>query len=317
MSPSVLGQTRRRPALWGVPLLLCAFLAGSLLESSPVPPRAHSAPATPSVVSSSDLGLAAGETSGTFRVASFNVLGANHTGGRGTHAAMASGATRTGYLVRLLDLRGLDVAGLQEFQRAQYDKFMGLTKGAWSAYPGNQLSNYATHNSIIWRTSEWELLQAKTLPIPYFNGKTVPMPYVLLRNVESQRLVWFANFHNPASGKRRGDQAKWRAQAAALEIALANRLWESGVPLILTGDMNEQSTYFCKMTTQAPMRSANGGSFGTSTCKPPAERRIDWVFGSNYVQFSDYGAHRGALIKKTSDHPMVVADVTVPLRPRS
>src|SRR4051794_31562882 len=115
MSPSVLGQTRRRPALWGVPLLLCAFLAGSLLESAP-PSRAHSAPTAPPVVSSSDVGLASGGTSGTFRVASFNVLGANHTGGRGTHASMASGATRTGYLVRLLDLRGLNVAGLQEFQ---------------------------------------------------------------------------------------------------------------------------------------------------------------------------------------------------------
>ena len=27
------------------------------------------------------------------------------------------------------------------------------------------------------------------------------------------------------------------------------------------------------------------------------------MFGSNYLQFSNYEAHRGALIKKTSDHP--------------
>ena len=312
MSPSALGQTRRRPVLWGVPLLLLAFLTGSVLQQPAQ--RPHSAAPT---TSSSDVDLAASEMSSTFRVASFNVLGANHTGGRGTHPNMASGATRTEYLVRLLDLRGLNVAGLQEFQRSQYDKFMSLTKGAWGAYPGNQLSNYATHNSIVWRTSQWELLEAKTLPIPYFNGTKVPMPYVLLRNIASGRLVWFANFHNPASGKRRGDQSKWRATAAAMEIALANQLWESGVPLILTGDMNEQSTYFCKMTTQAPMRSASGGSFASTTCRPPSERRIDWVFGSNFVQFSNYQVHRGDLIRRTSDHPMIVADVSVPVRSRT
>ena len=307
MRTSALGQ-RRRPALWGVPLLLCAFLTGMLLDSPP-PDRVDS-------TVSSDVDLVEGEVAGTFRVASFNVLGNNHTGPHGTHKGFASGATRTDYLIRLLDLRGLSVAGLQEFQRPQFDRFMSRTQGAWGVYPGNQLSNYATHNSIVWRTSQWELLEAKTLPIPYFHGTKVPMPYVLLRNLQSGRLVWFANFHNPASGKRRGNQSQWRNQAAAMEVALANTLWQTGVPLVLTGDMNEQASYFCKMATLAPMKSASGGGYGTSTCRPPAEQRIDWVFGSNFVQFSGYGVHRGDLIQKTSDHPMIVADVTIPLRPR-
>src|SRR6476661_1783950 len=171
MSPSALGQTRRRPAVWGVPLLLCAFLAGILLES-PAPQRAHSAPP---VTPSSDVDLAAAAPTGTFRVASFNTLGANHTRPGGTHPKFASGPVRTGYLVRLLDARGLDVAGLQEFQRVQYDTFMDLTDGAWGVYPGAQLTNWATQNSIVWRTSEWEMLDARTLNIPYFFGKPVPM----------------------------------------------------------------------------------------------------------------------------------------------
>ena len=306
MSPSVFAQRRR--ALWGVPLLLFAFLAGVLLEA---PAAQQARPVAPHV------DLAAGQVSDSFRVASFNVLGANHTVRGGTHAGYASGVVRAGYLARLVDLRGLDVAGLQEFQRPQMDKFLELKQGTWGAYPGTQLTNYAGQNSIVWRTSEWELVQAKTIQVPYFFGKLVPMPYVLLRNVASGRLVWFANFHNPASGKRRGDQSKWRAQAAALEIGLANQLWNSGVPLVLTGDMNEKGTYFCKMTTQAPMKSASGGSFGTTSCRPPADLRIDWVYGSNFVQFSGYQVHRGALIEKTSDHPMVVADVSIPLRPRA
>jgi len=306
MSASALA--RRRPALWGVPLLLVAFLAGMLLES-PVSPRSQTG------TTRSDVDLRGAET-GTFRVASFNVLGANHTVRGGTHPGFASGSVRTEYLTRLLDLRALDVAGLQEFQRPQFDKFMALTRGAWGVYPGNKVTNYATHNSIVWRTADWELLQARTLPIPYFGGKKVPMPYVLLRNIDSGRLVWFANFHNPASGKRRGDQSRWRAEAARMQVALANALWNTGAPLVLTGDMNERGTYFCKMTTQAPMRSASGGSFGSGPCQPPKELRIDWVFGSNFVQFSGYDVHRGDLVRRTSDHPMIVANVTIPLRPR-
>jgi hypothetical protein len=307
MSPSAFGQ--RRSALWGVPLLLCAVLAGMLLQSSsPVPERP---------VVRTGLDLKAGELSAPFRVASFNVLGANHTRRGGTHPGFAPANVRTGYLVELLDLRGLDVAGLQEFQRPQYDTFMSLTQGAWGAYPGGELNNYATHNSIVWRTSEWELVQAKTISVPYFYGKLVEMPYVLLRNLDSGRLVWFANFHNPASSKRRGDQSKWRTRAAALQVQLANQLWSTGVPLILTGDMNEKASYFCKMTVNAPMKSASGGSYGTSACRAPASSRIDWVFGSNFVKFSGYDVRRGPLIRKTTDHPMVIADVSIPLHDRT
>ena len=107
-------------------------------------------------------------------------------------------------------------------------------------YPGDELSNYATHNSIAWRTAHWQLLEANTIPITYFDGKLIPMPYLLMRHVATGRLVWVANFHNPASTRNRGDQSKWRAKAKAAQIALANRLHQTGVPLIITGDMNER-----------------------------------------------------------------------------
>ena len=242
MSPSVLGQTRRRPALWGVPLLLCAFLAGSLLESSPSPRVQHSAPATPSVVSVVDLGLAAGETSGTFRVASFNVLGANHTGGRGTHAAMASGATRTGYLVRLLDLRGLDVAGLQEFQRVAVRQVHGPDQGRLVGVPGQPAE----------QLRDAQLDRLAYVGVGAARGQD-PADPVLQRHDGADAVRPAAQRREPdgscgsptSTTRRRGSAAGTRRSGARRarrsEIALANRLWESGVPLILTGDMNEQS----------------------------------------------------------------------------
>ena len=42
------------------------------------------------------------------------------------------------------------------------------------------------------------------------------MPYVLLRNVESQRTVWFFNTHNPADAY--GPAQQYRNRATALEV---------------------------------------------------------------------------------------------------
>ena len=180
-------------------------------------------------------------------------------------------------------------------------------------YPGDKLSDYATHNSIAWRTAHWQVLEANTVPITYFDGKLIPMPYLLMRHVATGRLVWVANFHNPASTRNRGDQSKWRAKAKAAQVALANKLHQTGVPLIITGDMNERGSYHCSMTSLAPMRAANGGSVGTSRCVAPRDTRIDWIFGSDFVRFTNYVAQRTPLIRRTTDHPVVMADLFVPV----
>lgn len=298
----------RAPAVGTLVIALAAFLAGAVLASGAEEGRAPvQAPFT----------RTAEEPERDFRVASFNILGANHTdGAKANKKRFASSSVRTPRTLLSLDLNGIDVVGFQEMQVKQVDQFVAGAKGAWALYPGRQLSNYAAHNSIGWRTATWKLVEANTIPITYFNGQLVPMPYVLLRHLPTGRLVWFANFHNPASTKSRPPQAKWRAEAKAAQVALANRLHESGVPLVLTGDMNERESYFCSMTTQAPMKSASGGSWGASPCSPPKDVRIDWVFGSNYLKLTNYRVNRGNLVQKITDHPMIVADVTVPARPR-
>ena len=249
----------------------------------------------------------------TFRTASFNLLGYGHT--KNSSSRYEDGVTRTDYAVTVLDRRGIDVVGFQEFQNEQYDRFVDLVGDSWATYPGNQLSSAAMHNSIAWRTEHWALVSARSIPIIYADGAWIKMPFVLLQHKESGRMMWFANFHN-AYGRTAAAQ-RYRDQARALEIELANRLWETGVPLILTGDMNERETYFCPMTSQAPMKSAAGGSYGTgSSCTPPDDMRIDQIFGSPYLQFTNYKVAESRLIRKTTDHPLVYADVSVPTRRR-
>lgn len=317
MRVSVAARTSRaethRPTWW-VPTLgtltlaLVAMLAGAALSGSPLAP-AEGQPTLRTPFSK------VAETSGRIsRVASFNVLGANHTDRRrGSKASWADSDVRTPKTIEILDNNGVDLVGFQELNRVQHDQFMEKAGGDWAMYPGNKLTNYATHNSIAWRTAHWKLLEANTVDVPYFRGKRIPMPYLLMRHVATGRLIWIANFHNPASTRSRGDQSKWRAKAKAKQVALANRLHQSGVPLIITGDMNERGSYHCSMTSLAPMRAANGGSVGTRRCRAPRDERIDWIFGSDFVKFTNYVAQRTPLIKQTTDHPVVMADLFVPV----
>ena len=171
-----------------------------------------------------------------------------------------------------MNARGVDVVGFQEMQRDQFRTFLGATGGGFAVHPGESAGPLGIENSLAWRRSEWTALSLNTIQIPYFDGRLRPMPYVLLQHNLTGRKAWFANFHNPASNSRRGNNDGHRWRAMTLEIELANRLWnETGYPVFITGDMNEREVYFCNMTGRAPMIAANGGS-NAGSCNPPGTR---------------------------------------------
>jgi hypothetical protein len=163
-------------------------------------------------------------------------------------------------------------------------------------------------NSIAWRKDTWELVKPGSIPIPYFHGKIHHMPVVLLRNKHTGQEAYFANFHNPASTKRVGDQERFRDEAMKRQIAMVNKLTrETGLPVFVTGDMNEREEYYHGMTKGAPMVSADAPKGGPAPKKPG----IDWIFGTKGVTFTDYVRDRGALVQKTTDHPMIVSKARI------
>jgi hypothetical protein len=249
-----------------------------------------------------------------FVISTFNVLGSSHTSGSGKRPGMASGPTRIRWAASLLNHHGVDVVGFQELQGDQYRAFVGATGGGWGVYPGTAAGPLGIENSLAWRRSEWTLVESHTIQIPYFDGRLRPMPYVLLEHNATGRLSWFANFHNPASNSKRGNNDGHRARAMELEVALANRLWsETGHPVFITGDMNEREVYFCRMTGGAPMIAANGGSNDGSCNPPPYPMPVDWIFGSEVVSFSGYFRDWSNFVQRISDHPMIVSRVTLDL----
>lgn len=246
-----------------------------------------------------------------FVLSSFNVLGSPHTAPGGKRAHMAPGPVRMRWTVRLLAHHGVDVVGFQEIRDDQVRAFHRLTGGSWDIYPGNSLGSKSAQNSIAWRTSEWQLVRADTVWIPYFNGNPHRMPYIMLEHRATGRRAFFANFHNPASVKRFGSQKRYRVRATTIQINLVRRLREStGLPVFVTGDMNERAEYYCRLTGATAMEAANGGNNGPGRhCRPPRGAIIDWIFGTPEAQFVSYFTDRGPLVRRTSDHNMVLSRV--------
>lgn len=246
-----------------------------------------------------------------YRVATFNVLGWNHTinGARGFAGAMKRMVwTRT-----LLNRHHVDVAGFQELQVPQVRKMREITGNRWGLYPGLRMEPRDSENSVGWRRSKFRFVAGTTVNIPYFDGHRRAMPIVLLRHRASGMLTYFSNFHNPGETSRYRNQGRWRVRATNIEIALHNQLYLRGIPRVMTGDMNERHTYFCQVTRNGtPLKAARPGSTRVNgVCHPGRPPFVDWIFGSKRMQFRNYFEAFGPLTRKTSDHPMIMADVTV------
>lgn len=261
-----------------------------------------------------------------FRLASFNVLGSGHTGPGTENPTMASGVVRMGYTLQILRQQGLTAVGFQEMRLDQYDEFNRLTGTGWDVWPQRPINTtvFAQRhiaNTLAWRTDVWEATRREFQTHRYISDEsTVNYPVVWLRNKVSGQTMIMANFHNVSdkfSGEISGGAQARRNEEIAAEIALANRLRTEnpGVPIIFTGDFNERESSFCKLVGNSRMRAANGGWATPTACKPPAlPMPVDWIFGSAPAAFSGWTKYQDALVRKTTDHPVVISNVAIPPR---
>jgi hypothetical protein len=243
-----------------------------------------------------------------FRIASFNVLGSSHTK-RGTKRPQkASGPSRMARATQYVLDHDLDLVGFQEFQGDQRGVFLRNTAGAYRIFPGTGLDG---ENSIAWRTDTWDLVKADTVAIPYFGGHTRNMPVLTLRHKGSGITIIATNFHNPADTKEYGKQGRWRAAAKVREAELFGQLRQTGLPLFVTGDMNETNSWFCAVAGPGDLRAAAGGEGARNGCSVAGGYRVDWIAASYDVQFRNYLEDKSGYVHWMTDHPVMSADVKI------
>lgn len=242
-----------------------------------------------------------------FRVASYNVLGASHTGEHGHRKGFPDADARMSMTIAALRSNAVDVVGFQEFERTQHDMFT-TRASEYALYPGLSKGERSVRFNLAWRTSMWRLVEAHTIAVPYAGGNRIEMPVVLLESTATGRRAWFANFHNPADTPRLGNNARWRAEGTGIELAHLSQLHaDTGYPVIVTGDFNERAEIFCRFTGTGVFHAAAGGST-VDGCVPPPNMRVDWIFGSSDVTFAGYAITGTG---KASDHDLVHAQATL------
>jgi len=245
-----------------------------------------------------------------FRMVTYNVLGASHTGGHGDRASWAAGPTRMHWAASILRGIDADVISLQEFQSSQAATFRSVLGDTYDLWPTTN-RGFLGQNSVAWRRSRFEMVTAVLDHYPYFGGRLQPYPRVLLRDRDSGVEFWVTSYHNPFFKTNVG--ARHRAVQMQASDARSLLSQDDHAPLIVAGDMNDRAAYFCAYAGAAPMHAAAGGSTQGGCSVPQLARPygFDWIMGSPGVEFTNWSYNHSGLAARTSDHPVVWTDAKV------
>ena len=148
----------------------------------------------------------------------------------------------------------------------------------WEMYPGLSMGRRAGENSVAWRSDTWEMVRPGLIPIPYFNGRIRPMPYVLLRHKQTGVQAYFSTFHNPANIG--GNMQRFRTEATTPRDQAVQLARDAGHPAV-RHRRHERARRSTSAASPARLRSlAAAGGSNDGGCSPPKPTQIDWIFGS-------------------------------------
>lgn len=235
-------------------------------------------------------------------VGSFNVLGSQHTGPGGTMKRYPPASVRSAGAAGLVAAHGVDVVGTQELQGDQLAAITSRT--GLTAWPGTAWGAEETDNSILYDGGRFDFVSGDSITIP-FMGRPRPQPVLRLRDTASGREFYVVNAHLSAGG---GRYLTERRQGQAALVALVGDLRASGLPVLLTGDMNDREEFYCNVVAPAGLLAPNGG--GAGCAPPPGPIPVDWVVGAG-VSWSGYWRDTSAVTRRISNHFFISATASV------
>lgn len=235
------------------------------------------------------------------KVGSFNVLGSQHTGPRGPRPAYPAASVRTPAAADLAAKHGVDILGTQELQDDQLRVMQART--GMAAYPGFQWGVKETDNSILYDPSVFAFVSGEKYTIT-FMGRPRPQPILRLRHQATGRELYVVNTHPSAGG---GKYATERANGHHTLVSVVNRLKATGLPVLVTGDMNDRETFYCRVAPAAGLTASNGGSYSGGCAPPRQPLPVDWVLGAGVSGWSNYWRDTTPVDRKVSDHFFISA----------
>jgi endonuclease/exonuclease/phosphatase family metal-dependent hydrolase len=163
-----------------------------------------------------------------------------------------------------------------------------------------------TDNSIFYDAGRFEFVSGSKFVIP-FMGRPRPQPILRLRDRDTGREFYVVNTHPSAHD---GRYLVERRKGQATLVGIVRQLEESGLPVLVTGDMNDREEFYCRVVPPAGLVASNGGSYGSGCAPPPQPIPVDWVVG-NGMTWSGYWRDTTPITKRISDHFFVSATAHV------
>jgi len=238
------------------------------------------------------------------RIGTFNVLGSQHTDADGPRFTYPSAEVRTARTASLVAQHGVDVLGTQELQA---DQLRGLqARTGMAAYPGFTWGEVETDNSILYDPGVFELVSGSQFTIT-FMGRARPQPIARLRHLATGREFYVVNTHPSPGG---GAYLTQRRNAQATLVSVVADLRAQGLPVLVTGDMNDREEFYCRVVAPGGLSAPNGGTYGSGCQPPPSPLPVDWVVGTG-ASWSNYWRDTSPVTAHTSDHFFISATAIV------
>lgn len=243
----------------------------------------------------------------SFTMGTLNVLGSQHTGKHGDdHPGWPSAAWRTPQQASYIKSHGVDVVGLQEAQPDQLNGLMADT--GFKAFPGYQFGAQDTDNSILYDPDKFEFVSGTSFKIVFMHGPR-PQTVLKLRDKDTGREMYFINMHTSAGHD--GGHTRTRHAGMATAVNYINGLKSEGLPIFLTGDMNDREPFKSRVLGPANLSAAIFGGWHPPRNFGHSWLAVDWIAGTQGVQWSDYWVENLG-VRKISDHYFITAHATVP-----
>lgn len=237
-------------------------------------------------------------------VMTFNMLGSQHTSPGNTRPGYAPGRVRTEWGKTIIENAGVTLVGTSEPQPDQIDSYDITLRGGWTSYPGNTMGYPGAPQSVMWKDSDWDFVWGTTVSMPFMRDSR-PQALVRLRHKGTGREIYWVNAHL-SPGKMQDDRDKGMATITQL----VKKLNPDGLPILVTGDLNEHAKAFRTIACGAVMNAAVGGVSTAKKCQPPKAMRVDWIFGKR-GKFTKTVVDVSPRIKRTTDHAVVSSRFTL------
>ncbi|MEP9383881.1 endonuclease/exonuclease/phosphatase family protein [Nocardioides cheoyonin] len=242
----------------------------------------------------------------SFTIGTLNVLGSQHTGPHGNdHHGWPAASWRTPQQAAYIRGHDVDVVGTQELKP---DQLNGLIAGTgFKAYPGYAFGSKNTDNSILYDPDKFEFVSGTSFTITFMNGRR-PQTVLKLRDRDTGREMYFINMHTSAGHDAHDTATRHAGMATA--VSYINNLKSEGLPIFLTGDMNDREPFKSRVLAPTGMTAPIFGPWH-SRIYGPGWLAVDWIAGTGNVTWSDYWVDI-LQKRKISDHYFITAHATIP-----